>query len=76
MPLAAPGDDCDAHEPTRYACDVSDDLGTPALRLEREGPIAWCTIDRPHARNALTPAMYFGIKKAVRLVNTDKDSPR
>jgi enoyl-CoA hydratase/carnithine racemase len=50
-----------------------DDLGTTRLRLERAGPIAWCTIDRPEARNALTPAMYFGIKRAVRLVNTDPD---
>lgn len=48
-------------------------LGTSSLRLERDGPIAWCTIDRPHARNALTPAMYFGIKKAVRLVNADPE---
>jgi enoyl-CoA hydratase/carnithine racemase len=52
---------------------MGDDLGTPALRLEREGSIAWCTIDRPSARNALTPAMYYGIKRAVRLVNTDPD---
>lgn len=43
------------------------------MRLERDGPIGWCTIDRPHARNALTPAMYFGIKRAVRLVNSDPD---
>lgn len=49
------------------------ELGTSSLRLERDGPIAWCVIDRPHARNALTPAMYFGIKRAVRLVNTDPD---
>jgi enoyl-CoA hydratase len=48
-------------------------LGTDSLRLERDGPIAWCVIDRPHARNALTPAMYFGIKRAVRLVNTDPE---
>jgi enoyl-CoA hydratase/carnithine racemase len=52
---------------------MSDDLGTAALRLEREGPIAWCTIDRPSARNALTPAMYYGIKRAVHLVNTDDE---
>lgn len=50
-----------------------DDLGTPGLRLEREGSLAWCTIDRPSARNALTPAMYFGLKRAVGLVNTDPD---
>lgn len=48
-------------------------LGTANLRLEQEGPIAWCIIDRPHARNAMTPAMYLGIKRAVRLVN-GKDS--
>ena len=52
---------------------MGDDLGTPALRLEREGSIAWCTIDRPSARNALTPAMYYGIKRAVQLVNADPD---
>jgi enoyl-CoA hydratase/carnithine racemase len=50
---------------------VSDELGTPNLRLDREGSIAWCTIDRPAARNALTPAMYYGLKRAVRLVNTE-----
>jgi enoyl-CoA hydratase len=52
---------------------MDDSLGTPGLRFERQGPIAWCTIDRPAARNALTPAMYFGIKRAVRKVNTDDD---
>jgi enoyl-CoA hydratase/carnithine racemase len=48
-------------------------LGTSNLRLDRHGPIAWCVIDRPVARNALTPAMYYGIKRAVRLVNVDPD---
>jgi enoyl-CoA hydratase/carnithine racemase len=52
---------------------VSHNLGTSNLRLEHEGPIAWCVIDRPAARNALTPAMYFGIKRAVQLVNRDPD---
>jgi enoyl-CoA hydratase len=52
---------------------VSAELGTDNLRLERDGPIAWCIIDRPGARNALTPAMYFGIKRAVRLVNRDAE---
>lgn len=46
-------------------------LGTPYLSFERQGPIAVCTIDRPGARNALTPAMYFGIRYAVGLVNSD-----
>lgn len=48
-------------------------VGTSSLKLEREGPILWCRLDRPHARNALTPAMYFGIKRAVRLVNSDPE---
>ena len=52
---------------------MSDDLGTPHLRLRRQGPIAWCVIDRPQARNAFTPAMYYGLKRAVHLVNTDPD---
>lgn len=45
------------------------DLGTPFLRLEREGHLAWCTIDRPGSRNALSAAMYFGLKRAVQMVN-------
>jgi enoyl-CoA hydratase len=46
-------------------------LGTPYLSFERRGPIAICTIDRPEARNAMTPAMYFGIRYAVGLLNGD-----
>ena len=52
---------------------MSEDLGAAGLRFERDGVVAWCTIDRPEARNALTPAMYFGLKRAVRLVNQDPD---
>ena len=52
---------------------MTDDLGAAGLRFERDGAVAWCTIDRPGARNALTPSMYFGIKRAVRLVNRDPD---
>jgi enoyl-CoA hydratase len=52
---------------------MNDDLGTPNLRLERHGSIAWCVIDRRAARNALTPAMYYGLKRAVALVNADPD---
>jgi enoyl-CoA hydratase len=52
---------------------MTDELGASGLRLEREGPVAWCVIDRPDARNALTPAMYYGIKRAVHLVNSDSD---
>jgi enoyl-CoA hydratase/carnithine racemase len=46
-------------------------LGTPYLRFEREGAIGVVVVDRPQARNALTPAMYFGIRYAVDLVNAD-----
>jgi enoyl-CoA hydratase len=48
-------------------------LGTPFLTFKREGPFAICTVDRPEARNALTPAMYFGIRYAVGRVNADGD---
>jgi enoyl-CoA hydratase/carnithine racemase len=46
-------------------------LGTPFLEFTREGPFAVCTVNRPEARNALTPAMYFGIGYAVNRVNAD-----
>ena len=48
-------------------------LGTRFLRFRREGPFAVCTLDRPEARNAMTPAMYFGIKYAVGHVEADPD---
>lgn len=48
-------------------------LGTPFLKFEREGPFAVCTLDRPEARNAMTPAMYFGIRYAISRVNEDLD---
>jgi enoyl-CoA hydratase len=50
-----------------------DDLGATGLRFERDGVIGWCIIDRPEAKNAFTPAMYFGIKHAVHLVNRDPE---
>src|ERR1044072_6583996 len=52
---------------------MTNELGTPALHLEREGSSAWCVIDRQDARNALTPGMYYGIKRAVTIVNQDPD---
>lgn len=52
---------------------MTENLGAAGLRFERDGVIGWCIIDRPEARNAFTPAMYFGIKRAVRLVNKDPD---
>jgi enoyl-CoA hydratase len=52
---------------------AGDWLGTPYLRFERHGALAWCVVDRPEARNALTPAMYFGLRYAVDHVNRDPD---
>ena len=46
-------------------------LGTPYLRFERHGSIAHCVVDRPEARNAMTPAMYFGVRYAVDVVSRD-----
>ena len=48
-------------------------LGTPYLRFERHPPFARVTVDRQEARNALTQAMYFGIRYAVRLVDADPE---
>ena len=44
-------------------------LGTPFLRFERDGSLATVTVDRPEARNAMTPAMYFGVRRAIDVVN-------
>jgi len=52
---------------------VTGELGSRYLTLERRGPIAWVTMDRPEARNALTSSMYFGIRRAVELVEADDD---
>jgi enoyl-CoA hydratase len=48
-------------------------LGTPFLRFERKGPLAHCVIDRPERRNALTPAMYFGIRYAINHTDADPE---
>ena len=45
------------------------DLGSRFLRWERRGDVAWVTIDRPERRNALTSNMYFGVRRAVDVVN-------
>jgi enoyl-CoA hydratase len=47
-------------------------LGTPFLRFERHGSLAHCIVDRPAARNAMTPAMYFGVRRAVDVVSRDE----
>jgi enoyl-CoA hydratase len=52
---------------------TTDDLGTPYLTFERVGSVGWCTVNRPEYRNALTPAMYLGIRRAVDRVNDDPE---
>jgi enoyl-CoA hydratase len=51
----------------------ADDLGTRGLRFERRGSLAYAIVDRPEARNALTSAMYLGIRIAVDIVNRAPD---
>lgn len=46
-------------------------LGTPYLRFERRGSLAVVTVDRPELRNAMSPAMYFGVRYAVDIMNRD-----
>ncbi len=48
-------------------------LGTRHLRFERHGPLARCIVDRPDRRNAMTAAMYFGVRYASNLVDVDDD---
>jgi len=48
-------------------------MGTPYLRFERHGPLAHLTVDRPEARNAMTPSMYFGVRYASNHVDADPE---
>ncbi|MBW3667872.1 MAG: enoyl-CoA hydratase/isomerase family protein [Actinobacteria bacterium] len=52
---------------------ASADLGSKHLRFERRGRAGWCIVDRPAARNALTPSMYRGLLSALRAVRDDPD---
>ena len=56
---------------TRPPAPEGDWLGTPYLHFERQGSVAVVTVDRPERRNSMTPAMYFGVRYAVDLVNRD-----
>lgn len=46
----------------------------PSVRYERRGPVAWLTIDRPEARNALNEAVRRGLFDGVRRFNDDSDA--
>ncbi|HEY5844472.1 MAG TPA: enoyl-CoA hydratase/isomerase family protein, partial [Mycobacterium sp.] len=58
-------------DPTAPRPPDGDWLGTPFLKFDRQGPFGVVTLDRPEARNAMTPAMYFGIRYAIGLVEAD-----
>ena len=64
-----------AHRPVYAKGDEPDGRGSRRCRttIQRDGVIGWCIIDRPEARNALTGAMYYGIKKAVLRVDKDPE---
>lgn len=47
------------------------DLGTGELLFEFEGAVAWLTFNRPHARNAMTWAMYDGLLTACERVDAE-----
>jgi len=48
-------------------------VGDPELLYETEGPLAFVTFNRPHARNAMTWAMYDGLVAACERVDADPD---
>lgn len=46
----------------------------PAVTYERRGPVAWVTIDRPEARNALNQVVRQGLFDATRRFNEDSEA--
>jgi enoyl-CoA hydratase/carnithine racemase len=47
---------------------------SPSVRYERSGPVAWLTIDRPGARNALNQVVRQGLFDGARQFNDDPDA--
>lgn len=50
------------------------DAGASAVLYERRGPVAWLTINRPEARNALNKAARDGLLAGVRRFNDDPEA--
>ena len=46
-------------------------MGEPVVTYELAGPVAWLTINRPAARNALNKAVRDGLFDSVRAFNAD-----
>lgn len=49
-------------------------MSNTAVEYERVGPVAWLTINRPDARNALSRAVRDGLFSGVRRFNDDADA--
>lgn len=65
-----------AHEPAagtprQDAGDTGDPAGAHELLFDRDGPVATITFNRPHARNAMTWAMYEALEAACEKVDAD-----
>jgi enoyl-CoA hydratase/carnithine racemase len=52
---------------------MSGTTGTDELLFDRDGAIATITFNRPHARNAMTWAMYQGLYETCEKVDADED---
>jgi enoyl-CoA hydratase/carnithine racemase len=51
--------------------EVVPESADPVVRYELDGPVAWLTIDRPAARNALSRAVREGLFAGIRRFNAD-----
>lgn len=49
------------------------DSSTPHCRIEKRGAILLVTLNRPEAKNALSPMMLIGMYRAWRLLDSDSD---
>jgi len=57
---------------TRPGAGKDIDLGTSEVIFQVEGAVAWLTFNRPHARNAMTWAMYDGLLAACERVDAEE----
>jgi methylglutaconyl-CoA hydratase len=49
--------------------------GRPSTRLERDGRVAWLTLDRPEAANALSRDLVAGVRQAVKALGQEATPP-
>lgn len=48
-------------------------MSEPEILFQKEGPLAWITFNRPHARNAMTWAMYEGLYEFCERIDQDDE---